>query len=126
MYQNLVYALNDIETVMAVSLRSTTWLAIGEIFETLLGQNCTITRIAVYRCFVRNGINKLLDEEKEKAKKFKAYKPSYLRFDMTYMPKFNKTGSHPYVAIDRATRIMYNKISNNKTAENINLFLTYI
>ena len=107
---------------MAVSLRSTTWFAIDEIFETLLGQNSTITRSAVYRCFVRNGINKVPIEEKEKAKKFKAYEPGYLHFDVTYMPKFNKIGSYLYVAIDRATRIMYYKIFDNKTAENTNLF----
>jgi len=120
--KNIVYALNDIETAMAVSLRSTTWFAIDEIFETLLGQNSTITRSAVYRCFVRNGINKVPIEEKEKAKKFKAYEPGYLHFDVTYMPKFNKIGSYLYVAIDRATRIMYYKIFDNKTAENTNLF----
>jgi hypothetical protein len=32
--------------------------------------------------------------EKEKAKKFKAYQPGYLHFDVTYMPKFNKIGSY--------------------------------
>jgi hypothetical protein len=32
--------------------------------------------------------------EKEEAKKFKAYQPGYLHFDVTYMPKFNKIGSY--------------------------------
>ncbi|MBC7750043.1 MAG: transposase [Methylotenera sp.] len=119
---NIVYALSDIETVLAISLRSSTWFALDEIFETLLLQNNTISRSAVYRCFVRNGINKVPVTEKEKAKKFKAYEPGYLHFDVTYMPKFNKVGSYLYVAIDRATRTMYYKVYDNKTAENTDLF----
>ena len=120
--KNIVYSLSDIETALVISLRSTTWLPIDEIFETLLGQNCTVTRSSVYRCFLRNGINKVPVVEKEKAKKFKAYEPGYLHFDVTYMPKFNKVGSYLYVAIDRATRVMYYKIYDNKTAENTDLF----
>ena len=60
--------------------------------------------------------------QKEKAKIFKAYQPGYLHFDVTYMPKFNKIGSYLYVAIDRATRTMYYKIYDKKTAENTDAF----
>lgn len=120
--KNIAYALSNIETTLAVSLRRSTWFALDEIFETLLSQNATIARSAVYRCFVRHGINKVPIAEKEKAKTFKAYQPGYLHFDVTYMPKFNKVGSYLYVAIDRATRIMYYKIYDNKTAENTDLF----
>ena len=38
------------------------------------------------------------------------------------MPKFNKVGSYLYVAIDRATRSMYYKVYDNKTAENTDAF----
>ena len=120
--KNIAYALSDIEAALATNLRSSTWFALDVIFETLLAQNSTITRSAVYRCFVRQGINKVPIAEKEKAKTFKAYQPGYLHFDVTYMPKFNKVGSYLYVAIDRATRIMYYKIYDNKTAENTDLF----
>ena len=119
---NIKYALTQTEMALAVSLRSSTWFALDEIFETLLTQNHSITRSAVYRCFVRNGINKVPVVEKEKAKKFKAYEPGYLHFDVTYMPKFNKVGSYLYVAIDRATRVMYYKIYDHKTTENTDLF----
>jgi len=61
-------------------------------------------------------------EEKEKAKKYKAIEPGYSHFDVTYMPKFNKIGSYLHVAIDRAARIMYYKIFDNKTAESSDLF----
>ena len=120
--KNIAYSLNDVEAALVVSLRSATWLPLDEVFETLLNQNAAITRSAVYRCFVRNNINRIPIVEKEKAKKFKAYEPGYLHFDVTYMPKFNKIGSYLYVAIDRATRTMFYKIYDNKTAENTDLF----
>jgi transposase InsO family protein len=60
--------------------------------------------------------------ESEKCKKFKAYEPGYLHVDVTYMPKFNKVGSYLYVAIDRATRLMYYEIYDHKTAESTELF----
>lgn len=120
--KNINYALSEIEMALVISLRSTTWLPLDEIYETLLAQNNTISRSAVYRCFVRNNINKVPVEQKEKAKKFKAYEPGYLHIDVTYMPKFNKVGSYLYVAIDRATRVMYYKVYDNKTAENTDSF----
>ena len=52
---NIVYALSYLEKALAISLRSTIWFSLDEIFETLLSQNHTITRSVVYRCFVKNG-----------------------------------------------------------------------
>jgi transposase-like protein len=119
---NIEYALTDIETALAVSIRSFSWLPLDEVFEMLFEENPTITRSSVYRCFVKNNINKVPLIQREQAKKFKAYEPGYIHIDVTYMPKFNKVGSYLYVAIDRATRIMYYKIYDNKTAENTELF----
>jgi transposase-like protein len=116
------YALNDVETALAISLRKSTWFPLDEIFETLTTEKSTITRSAVYRCFVKNNINKVPVIEKEKAKKFKAYEPGYLHMDVTYMPKFNKMGSYLFVAIDRATRIMFYEIYDHKTAESTDDF----
>lgn len=120
--QTIKYALNDVETALAISLRKSTWLPLDEIFETLVAEKSTITRSTVYRCFVKNNINKVPVIEKEKAKKFKAYEPGYLHMDVTYMPKFNKIGSYLYVAIDRATRTMFYEIYDQKTAESTNVF----
>jgi len=119
---NIAYALSEVESSLAISIRKSAWLPVDEVFETLLVQNPVISRSSVYRCFVKNGINTVPIVEKEKAKKFKAYEPGYLHFDLTYMPKFNKIGSYLYVAIDRATRLMYYKIYDNKTAENTDAF----
>lgn len=119
---NIAYALNDTQTALAVSIRRSTWLALDEVFETLFSQNNTVTRSAVYRCLVKNGLNTIPIAEKEKCKKFKAYEPGYLHFDVTYMPKFNKVSSYLFVAIDRATRAMYYEVYDNKTSESTDRF----
>ena len=116
------YALTEIETALAVSIRKSSWLPLDDVFDTLTLQNPSISRSAVYRCFVKNGINKVPEIQKEKAKTFKAYEPGYLHIDVTYMPKFNKVGSYLYVSIDRATRTMYYKIYDHKTTQNTEYF----
>jgi hypothetical protein len=55
----------------------------------LLVTNLLITRSSIYRCFVRNSVNKVPQEKKEKAKKFKEYTPGYVHMDVTYLPQFN-------------------------------------
>ncbi len=120
--QNIKYALSEVETALVLNIRRTTWLPLDEVFEAVFAHNNSVSRSAVYRCFLKNNINRVPTTEKEKAKKFKAYDPGYLHFDVTYMPKFNKIGSYLYVAIDRATRAMYYKVYEHKTAENTDLF----
>jgi transposase-like protein len=120
--KNIAYSLSDIESALVVSIRRSTWFSLDEVYETLLEQNSSISRSSVYRCFLKNGINVVPVVEKEKAKKFKAYEPGYLHIDVTYMPKFNKEGSYLYVAIDRATRVMYYTIFEFKTAASTEAF----
>jgi transposase InsO family protein len=115
--KNIEYALSELETALIVSIRRSSWLPLDEIFETLLVQNKTISRSSVYRCLVKNGLNKVPEEQKDKAKKFKAYQPGYLHMDVTYLPKFNGVSTYLYVAIDRATRTLFYQIYDNKTAK---------
>ncbi|MBK8357296.1 MAG: DDE-type integrase/transposase/recombinase [Saprospiraceae bacterium] len=42
---------------------------------------------------------------------------------MTYLPKFDGSKYYLYVAIDRATRLMYYKVYKNKTAQSATDFL---
>jgi hypothetical protein len=65
---NIVYALSEVETALAVSIRSFSWLPLDEVFEVLLGENPEVSRSSVYRCFVKYNINKVPVVEREKAK----------------------------------------------------------
>jgi len=96
---------------------------LDEIWEMFLCEEPDTTRIAVYRVFVREGINKVPQKEKDKAKKFKEYEPDYLHIDVTYLPKLDGTKYYLFVAIDRATRMLYYKIYDAKTSENVEDFM---
>lgn len=123
--QKIIYAMNEIEQSLAVSIRKTTWLPLDEIWEMLLECNHQITRSSVYRIFCRNGINKVPQKEREKAKKFKAYEPGYLHVDVTYLPQIDGKKQYLFVAIDRATRLLFYKIYDAKTAENAEDFIQH-
>jgi transposase-like protein len=117
------YSLSKLEMLIAVELRSITWWALDEITEAINPEEPEKIRSAVYRTFVREGINKVPEKEKEKTKKFKEYDPGYLHIDVTYLPKINGKKYYLFVAIDRATRTLYFKVYKAKTSENAESFM---
>jgi len=121
--RKIVYALNDIEQSLVISIRQTTWLPLDEVWEMLLDMNQNITRSSVYRTFCRKEINKVPQKEREKAKIFKEYDPGFLHIDVTYLPKFEGQKTYLFVAIDRATRTLFFKVYDAKTAENAEDFM---
>ncbi len=80
-------------------------------------------RSNVYRTLRAFDITRVPEEKKEQAKKFKEYEPGYLHIDVTYLPKLEGIKYYLFVAIDRATRLMYFKVYTNKTANNAVDFL---
>jgi transposase InsO family protein len=120
---HIAYALTPLEKLVAISIRKSSWLPLDQIHDMLQVTNPSITRSAVYRTFVAEKINTTPQEKKEKAKTFKQYKPGYLHIDVTYLPKFNGESSYLFVAIDRATRVLYFDVYSHKTAENSVLFM---
>ena len=117
------YSLTEIEKAVIVQIRLLTWWSLDEITEIIFPDNPLSKRSAVYRTLVKNGINKVPQEERDKAKKFKEYEPGYLHIDVTYLPKIDGKKYYLFVAIDRATRILYYKIYDAKTSENAELFM---
>ena len=117
------YSLSELEMLIAIELRVLTWWALDEITEAVNPAEPEKIRSAVYRTFVREGINKVPEKEKEKAKKFKEYDPGYLHIDVTYLPKINGVKYYLFVAIDRATRTLYFKIYDAKTSANTESFM---
>jgi len=117
------YALTELEMLIAIELRTLTWWALDEITEAVNPKEPEKIRSAVYRTFVREGINKVPEKEKEKAKKFKEYDPGFLHMDVTYLPKINGIKYYLFVAIDRATRTLHFKVYDAKTSENTENFM---
>ena len=122
--QTIYYSLSELEMRIAVSLRTLTWWALDEITETLRPDNPEEIRSAIYRTFVREKVNIVPQKEKDKAKKFKEYNPRYLHIDVTYLPKINGIKYYLFVAIDRATRVIYYHVYDAKTSENAKDFMS--
>lgn len=120
---NVAYALNSLERVLIVSTRKNTWLPLDDILEIANQVNPAITRSSVYRTFLAENINTVPQEEKEKAKKFKEYEPGFLHIDVTYLPSFQGQKHYLFVAIDRATRVVFYSIYEAKTAKNTEDFV---
>lgn len=114
--KNIKYGLSELEQALVVSVRRSSWIALDEITEIIKEQNDKVSRNAIYSCLVRNELNKVPQEKRDKAKKFKAYDPGYLHIDVTYMPKLNGQKYYLFVAIDRATRSLYYAVYKDKSA----------
>ena len=120
---NIEYALTDLETALIVSLRKSSWMPIDEIWENILEINSKASRSSVHRTLVRENINKIPEEKREQAKKFKESEPAYLHIDVTYLTKFQGKKCYLYVAIDRCTRTMMYWVYENKTSTNTEDFM---
>ena len=91
--------------------------------------NPNVSRSGLDRCLRRHGVGTLRDlkvkEARPKHSGFKAYKPGYLHIDVKYLPQMADESRRRYlfVAIDRATRWVFIRIFNAKTAANARRFL---
>lgn len=63
------------------------------------------------------------DNWKRITQKFKKYEPGFVHIDITYWPKIDWIKYYIHVAIDRATRVMYYEIHDNKRADTAAKFL---
>jgi transposase-like protein len=120
---NINYSLSQEDIELIIKLRTTHWFTLDEIVEMVFPENPNPKRSAVYRIFKKNNINIIPKEQKEKAYKFKEYEPGYIHVDVTYFPKIDGKKQYLYVGIDRATRLLYYKRYDAKTAENTKDFV---
>jgi transposase InsO family protein len=116
-------SLTDLEREVIRVVRTLTWIELDDLVDSVLPSIPKVNRSNVYRTLRAFGINRVPEEKKEQAKKFKEYEPGYLHIDVTYLPKLEGIKYYLFVAIDRATRLMYFKVYKNKTARNAVDFL---
>lgn len=93
------YSLSAQEKEIMNSARRSSWLPLEEITEVAQQVNPAASRIAV--TLRAAGLNKVPQQEREKAKKFKAYVPGYPHIDVTYCPKLEGVKWYLFVAIDK-------------------------
>ena len=68
----------------------------------------------LYRILLHYRLNKLTEEERREIKKFRKYPPGYLHIDCFYLPKINGKRWYCYLAVDRATRLLFLRVYPRK------------
>jgi transposase-like protein len=112
------YALNSLEKKLIELVRLATWVSLDDLVDIVSSVIPHANRSNVSRTLQTLGISRIPEAKRDKAKKFKEYQPGYLHIDVTYMPKLEGQKYYLFVAIDRATRLMYYKIYKHKSSAN--------
>lgn len=121
--ERINYALSKLEKELIRVVRALTWMELDDLTETISSAIPNANRSNVYRTLKSFNINRVPEDKKEEAKKFKEYEPGFLHIDVTYLPKIDGQKYYLFVAIDRATRLLYYKVYKSKSADNAEQFL---
>ena len=122
-------SINEREEYLLVCLRKDAGLSLDECHYVMTQHiNANLTRPSIYRCFVRNGINKPPKAEgKHRAGVFDVEtKPGFLHLDVKHLPRLKRQRAYAYVAIDRATRYVYVEILPDLRAKTAAGFLSRV
>jgi transposase-like protein len=122
--------LTPAQEAVAVALRKTLLVSLDDLLAVVREfLNPNVSRSGLDRCLRRHDVGNLRDLKiktaRPKPNGFKAYEPGYLHIDVKYLPQMANQTSRRYlfVAIDRATRWVFIRIYNSKTAANARRFL---
>jgi transposase-like protein len=116
------YALNKGEQEIVVILRKLTWAPAYSIVDAVENIIPKANRSNVSRTLQRHSVSKR-PQEKRSYRKFKDYKPGYIHIDVTYIPQLEGRKKYLFVAIDRATRLMYVELRDTKSMKDSTAFL---
>ena len=122
--------LTPAQEAVAVALRKALLVSLDDLLAVVREfLNPNVSRSGLDRCLRRHGVGNLRDMKakapRPKHSAFKAYEPGYLHIDVKYLPQMADENRRRYlfVAIDRATRWVFIRIFNAKTAANARHFL---
>lgn len=113
------YAFSAEEKEFILSLRSK-GLTLDDLFDAVAKVLPNARRASIHRLLMREGVNRLPQYQKqnrEQAGKFKDYLPGYLHIDCFYLPKIEGRRKYCFVAVDRATRLVYLWVYDNLSKE---------
>jgi len=114
------YALGVEESELALWMRRTGELPLDELHESLEELLPGVTRSSLHRLLVRHDCSRLPKKEQQPTGQpgtFKEYGPGYVHIDCFYLPKLEGQKYYCFVAIDRATRLVYLYVYENKNKE---------
>jgi len=115
------YALSDEEQRGVLCLRRF-GLPLDDIVDMLSPVMPNLNRSSAYRVLVRGKLNKLPRPRTESGR-FKEYAPGYLHIDSFQLPSFEGIKRYCYVAVDRATRLVFLRVYKRKNLDSSRDFL---
>lgn len=122
---NIQYSLTELdkELIKVVRICGDNYIPLDEVLDICENFIPNVNRSNLYRTLKAFDINKIPEDKKREYKKFKEYEPGFIHIDVTYGPKLEGDKKYLFVAIDRATRSVYFKLYDRKTAKNAESFL---
>jgi len=97
--------------------RENTKLSLDDLLFQLVNYVPNLKRGNLYRILLHYKLNRLTEKEKREIKKFKKYPPGYLHIDCFYLPKIKGKRWYCYLAVDRATRLLFLRVYPRKNKE---------
>lgn len=110
------YAFSVYEQQFLLALRAKA-LSLDDLMDAIEPVMPGASRTSLHRLLVRNGVSRLHSKTKEPPGKFKEYEPGFLHIDSFYLPKLDNIKRYCYVAIDRATRLVFLRVYDRRTQE---------
>jgi transposase InsO family protein len=114
--KTILSAFSPEEQEMILDLRRRQ-LSLDDILDAIAPVLPGASRSSVHRLLVRHGVNRLPRPKKEPSGRFKEYLPGYLHIDCFYLPRVDTIKRYCYVAVDRATRLVFLRVYTRKTKE---------
>lgn len=103
--------------VLIKKVREATKLPIDDLLLQLSEYVPSLKRGNLYRILRHYRLNRLSESEKREIRKFKSYPPGFLHIDCFYLPKIKGIRWYCYLAVDRATRMIFLRIYPHKDKE---------
>lgn len=98
-------------------VREKSKLPLDELWHSLSDYVPGLNRSNCYRILRYYHLNRLTEKEKRAFMKFAAYPPGFLHIDCFYLPKLNGKRAYVYLAVDRATRLIFLRVYPRKNRE---------
>lgn len=122
------YKLHHDECHMLLSMRRS-GLSLDDLLDAAQPILPHLRRATLFRLLQRHGLNRLEPKAKKEHGTFKEYPPGFLHIDHFKLPTLNDNGNdtdntrYCFVAIDRATRLVFLWVYSDKSAHSAHAFL---
>jgi transposase InsO family protein len=91
-------------------------LTLDQCLDALVPTFAQVTRSTLHRLFASHGLGRLRQIQPRQTKEFKSYAPGFIHMDHFNLPPLGAVKRYCFIAIDRATRLAYLRVYDNKTA----------